>query len=126
VRAQAGDGTPWPGAGREELLPAFDKLRERHMGMAPEDFNDDDTYKAGMNEVGGVGQGRPGWACGCIVASGSSSPKNHHLSHEHTRVANCALCVYMRLLCGDIHIYIYIYIYPRSRGAYIYIYSKLY
>jgi hypothetical protein len=41
------------GAGQEELLSAFDKLRDKQMGMSPEEFNDDNTLKAVMTEVGG-------------------------------------------------------------------------
>ncbi len=39
------------GAGVAELLDAFDAVREKHEGMDPTEFNDDGTYKAGINQV---------------------------------------------------------------------------
>ncbi len=39
------------GAGVAELLKAFDMVREKHEGMDPKEFNDDSTYKAGINQV---------------------------------------------------------------------------
>jgi hypothetical protein len=41
----------WQGAGVAELLLAFDELRGKHEGMEPKEFNDDSTYKAGINQV---------------------------------------------------------------------------
>jgi hypothetical protein len=41
----------WQGAGVAELLDAFDAVREKHEGMDPKEFNDDGTYKAGINQV---------------------------------------------------------------------------
>ncbi len=39
------------GAGVAELLDAFDAVRGKHEGMDPKEFNDDGTYKAGINQV---------------------------------------------------------------------------
>jgi hypothetical protein len=44
-------GAVWQGAGVEELLEAFDKLGSEHERMEAEKFNDDGTYKAGINQV---------------------------------------------------------------------------
>ena len=35
----------------EELLAAFDALRAKHEGMAAIEFNNDGTYKGGINQV---------------------------------------------------------------------------
>jgi hypothetical protein len=35
-----------------ELLEAFDAVGKKHEGMDPTEFNDDGTYKAGINQVG--------------------------------------------------------------------------
>ncbi len=44
-----------------ELLEALDEVWGRHEGMEPEAFNDDGTYKAGINQVeGAVGGQRVG------------------------------------------------------------------
>ncbi len=48
-------GGAWQGAGMEELLSAFDAVRATHEGMAAEEFNDDATYKAGIDQVTGLG-----------------------------------------------------------------------
>ncbi len=45
----------WQGAGMEELLGAFDAVREKHAAMAADEFNDDGIYQAGINQVPGVG-----------------------------------------------------------------------
>lgn len=42
------------GAGVEGLLSALDAVRAEHEGMAAEEFNDDGTYKTGINQVMGV------------------------------------------------------------------------
>ncbi len=42
------------GAGTEELLEAFDAVGSEHEKMETEKFNDDGTYKAGINQVGVV------------------------------------------------------------------------
>ncbi len=34
-----------------ELLEAFDEVRGKHEGMEAERFNDDGTYKTGINQV---------------------------------------------------------------------------
>jgi hypothetical protein len=34
-----------------ELLAAFDAVHEKHEAMKPEEFNDDGTYKGGINQV---------------------------------------------------------------------------
>ncbi len=39
------------GAGVEELLQAFDVVRERHENMDAKEFNRDATYKDGLNQV---------------------------------------------------------------------------
>ncbi len=39
------------GAGVEELVGVFDVLRRAHEGMAPEEFNDDATYKTRINQA---------------------------------------------------------------------------
>ncbi len=39
------------GAGVAELLEAFDAVRGKHEKMDPTEFNDDATYKAGINQV---------------------------------------------------------------------------
>ena len=39
------------GAGVAELLEALDDLREKHEVMEATEFNDDGTYKAGINQV---------------------------------------------------------------------------
>ena len=39
------------GAGVEELVGVFDGLRREHEGMAPEEFNDDATYKTRINQA---------------------------------------------------------------------------
>ncbi len=41
-----------------ELLAAFDEVGSEHEGMDPKEFNDDGTYKAGINQVRGVGLSR--------------------------------------------------------------------
>ncbi len=43
------------GAGVAELLAAFDEVGSEHEAMDPTEFNDDGTYKAGINKVRGVG-----------------------------------------------------------------------
>ena len=40
------------GAGVAELLEAFDEVGKEHERMDAEKFNDDATYKAGINQVG--------------------------------------------------------------------------
>ncbi len=35
-----------------ELLEAFDAVGKKHEKMEADKFNDDDTYKAGINQVG--------------------------------------------------------------------------
>jgi hypothetical protein len=51
------NGRAWPGAatrqgaGVEELLLVFDKVRAEHERMDAGRFNDDDTYKKAINEV---------------------------------------------------------------------------
>ncbi len=40
------------GASVEELLAAFDEVGEKHEKMGADKFNDDGTYKAGINQVG--------------------------------------------------------------------------
>ncbi len=35
----------------EELLKAFDGLRAEHEGMTADTFNDDSTYKRGINQA---------------------------------------------------------------------------
>ncbi len=42
------------GAGVAELLEAFDEVGKEHEGMDPTKFNDDGTYKAGINKVRAV------------------------------------------------------------------------
>jgi hypothetical protein len=44
------------GAGTRELLAAFDMVRMDHERMDAEEFNDDGTYKAGINQVGARSQ----------------------------------------------------------------------
>ena len=39
------------GAGPGELLAAFDAVRATHEAMKPDEFNDDGTYKGGINQV---------------------------------------------------------------------------
>jgi hypothetical protein len=39
------------GAGVEELLRVFDAAGAKHEGMRAEEFNDDGTYKTGINLV---------------------------------------------------------------------------
>ncbi len=39
------------GAGVEELVGVFDGLRRAHEGMAPEEFNEDATYKTRINQA---------------------------------------------------------------------------
>jgi hypothetical protein len=39
------------GAGVAELLEAFDEVGKEHERMEAEKFNDDGTYKAGINKV---------------------------------------------------------------------------
>ncbi len=36
------------------MVEYFDKVRAKHNEMDADEFNDDDTYKAGINEVSGV------------------------------------------------------------------------
>ncbi len=36
----------------EELLSEFDEVRAAHVAMPADKYNDDDTYKGGMNQVG--------------------------------------------------------------------------
>jgi hypothetical protein len=44
--------TGWrQGAGPAELLAAFDSVRATHEAMDPDAFNDDGTYKGGINQV---------------------------------------------------------------------------
>ena len=56
------------GAGVAELLAAFDALGKQHEAMEADKFNDDGTYKAGINQVprdATVGRGSvagEGWA----------------------------------------------------------------
>jgi hypothetical protein len=38
----------------EELLKAFDAVGSEHEKIEPEKFNDDATYKSGINQVGVV------------------------------------------------------------------------
>ncbi len=40
------------GAGVAELLEAFDEVGKKHERMEADEFNDDGTYKAGINQVG--------------------------------------------------------------------------
>jgi hypothetical protein len=40
------------GAGVAELLEAFDAVGKKHEKMEADKFNDDGTYKAGINQVG--------------------------------------------------------------------------
>jgi hypothetical protein len=42
------------GAGVAELLEAFDEVGKEHERMEAEKFNDDATYKAGINKVRAV------------------------------------------------------------------------
>ncbi len=78
------------GAGQEELISAFDKLRDKQMGMSPEEFNDDNTLKAVMTEVGGGG--RPYQVLGSADGSVSSAIK---ISYPQAHMSNTAtyLCV---------------------------------
>ncbi len=39
------------GAGVADLLKAFDAVGKKHEKMDPTEFNDDGTYKAGINQV---------------------------------------------------------------------------
>ncbi len=39
------------GAGPGELLEVFDAVRATHEAMVPEAFNNDGTYKGGINQV---------------------------------------------------------------------------
>ena len=54
----------WQGAGTAELLEAFDVLRFEHEARDVDKYNDDVTYKAGINEVrrGEVSGCGPGYA----------------------------------------------------------------
>ena len=47
------------GAGVEELLAVLDAVRVQHEAMDPEMFNDDGTYKTGINQVPRRGMLRP-------------------------------------------------------------------
>jgi hypothetical protein len=47
-------GGPWPGAVVEVLLQAFDEVGKEHERMEADKFNDDGTYKAGINKVRAV------------------------------------------------------------------------
>ena len=42
------------GSGVEELLAAFDEVGKEHERMEADKFNDDGTYKAGINKVRAV------------------------------------------------------------------------
>jgi hypothetical protein len=41
----------WQGAGVEELVGVFDNLRREHEGMAAHRFNQDATFKKGINQA---------------------------------------------------------------------------
>jgi hypothetical protein len=56
------------GAGVEELVGVFDVLRRAHEGMAPEEFNDDATYKTRINQA-------------------SRCTPHHHASTPHTHIS---------------------------------------
>ena len=58
----------WQGAGVEELVGVFDVLRRAHEGMAPEEFNDDATYKTRINQA-------------------RRSTPHHHASTPHTHIS---------------------------------------
>ncbi len=47
------------GAGVEELLGEFDVVRLKHENMEADAFNDDVTYKTGIDEVKGGGISSP-------------------------------------------------------------------
>jgi hypothetical protein len=53
------------GAGPGELLAAFDAVRATHEAMDPDEFNDDGTYKGGINQVPRVGIDPSTVTCKC-------------------------------------------------------------
>jgi hypothetical protein len=64
-RVRKGRNGWWQEAGPGELLAAFDAVRKTHEAMKPDEFNDDGTYKGGINQVRRVGIDPSAVTCKC-------------------------------------------------------------